>query len=648
MAIISLNNYSLINKSSVGSKTKKLSFLKANGFEVAEGFAITDVLSLFDFTKEQINDFLLNLSMLETIKKDDEESMNEISKKVSTIFENINIKRKLEEYIFKSYENIFIDNQINGVSEQIKDLINTGRDKAVIVRPVVFYKNDEQDNKYSFSIFSSKNNIWKSQLLNAIKYVVTSYFSPYALFYYQTHSIIAKEINFSVLVQQYLSVSLRGSFSLKNPDNREEKIILESKTQDGSLNIKHIPVDKFQDIENNLSVDEKSAIGISTKACSVINNHNIIVDWIISKEKVYISNIRKLTFSDEEIINRQINAEANCSRDFREGNILAGKKFSKEMLFLYPKAHAIILQNEGLLSYAGEIAREMQKKYIDSMACLLNKVEADKICGKKILAENSKITIEDKISRDENIFNIKNLDSGYNLNEFFFSKIIIKIPFNINSDEVKYLNEKAGRYENLFLLEKITGDRNSERNYSFNFNDYYSHTQIENSEKYNEIKDLKINDLFVYKDDEATKINQIFGELLQIRHYAQFNGLKEIILFDFSNESTPQYIFINTKAILNELSNENLSRQNIENIANIFKKFTIKAKSVNKKIIIGLKLNEEGKFILKETLFYGDYLLIEHEDLDNFEKKQNIIKKYEQRFMFEYIKKQCIEKEKLQ
>ncbi|RLG15041.1 MAG: hypothetical protein DRN66_00370 [Candidatus Nanohalarchaeota archaeon] len=645
MAIISLNDYSLVSASSAGTKAKKLALLKAKGFEVADGFVMTDVLSLFNFTKAQIDEFVSNLSLLETIKKDDIETMKEISKKITGIFENVNIKGTSQDELFKYYEDIFIDRQIDGVSDQIKDLISTGRDKSVIVRPTVFYKNNEENSKYSFSIFSSKDKIWKSQLLDAIKQVMVSYFSPYALFYYQTHSIIAKEINFSVLVQQHLLVSSRGSFSLKNPDMEEEKIILETKIQDDSLNIKHIPVDSFSDVENSLSPDEKSIILISTKVCSAVQSHDIIVDWIISKEKVHISNIRKLTFSDDETINRQIDAMANCSRNFTEGNILACKKFGTDMLFLYPKAQAIILQNEGLLSYAGELAREMKKRFIGRMGCLSNKIEADEIDGKKLLIENSKITIEQENSIEENFFNMKSIASDHETQENFFSKVLIKIPFNLDSNAVECLNERADRYENMFLIEKIAADGNSQHNYSFNYKDYYSNTQGDNENGHDAIRDLRIKELFVYKDNDATKINQMLGENLQINHYAQFNGLKELILFDFTNEITPQYIFINTKAVLDELANENLSGQNVIKIANLFKKFTIKAKAANKKLIIGLVLTEEGKCILKETLFYADYLLVNHENLDEFEKIQNIIKKYEQRFVFEYIKKQCMGRE---
>ena len=137
----------------------------------------------------------------------------------------------------------------------------------------------------------------------------------------------------------------------------------------------------------------------------------------------------------------------------------------------------------------------------------------------------------------------------------------------------------------------------------------------------------------------------MLGENLEINHYVEFNNLKEIILFDFSNTSIPQHIFLNIKNILGELETENLSNQNIEKVAELIKKFSLKAKKSNKKIITGIVFNENGNCILKKNLFYSDYLLVENNMLEEFEKIHESIKKYEQTFMFEYIKNQCLKKE---
>ena len=648
MAFINLDDYSQIGSSSAGGKIKNLSLLKSKGFGIAGGFIITDVLSLFNFSKEQIDGFVSNLGELENVKKDDVEAMKNISQKIISIFANLEIKDNYRNEIFKYYNDIFIDDEIEGVSDQIRDIISTGRDKAVIVRPTVFYKNDEENSNYCFSVFESKNHIWKTQLLDAIRQIVVSYFTVHALFYYQTHAIAAKEINFSVLVQQYLQGDNKGSFCLKNPDTGKEEIIIEShgvEEDRGSLETKHILIDDLSDSRDEMSAEEKSIINVATKACSAVGRQDIIVDWIIAKGKVYISNIRKLTFPGEEIYNQQITATAKSSGTFAQNDILVGEKFTKDLLFSYPKASVIILSEEGTLSRAGEIAREMKKRYIDRHICISCKLNARELEGKKLLVENKKVELYTERPAEETSFFttpvVSSETQSEETHEEFFSKTIIKIPSGLDENNIAHLNEKAGKYRNLFLLEKCTGDENSEHNYFFNYSSYYSNTEDGQTNE-NVLRNLKIKELFADRNDEATKINQLLGENIKINHYVQFDGLKELILFDFASANIPQYIFINMNAILGELANENLNNQNISKIANLIKSFSIKAKKINKKLIIGISLSEDGKYILRETLFYGDYILIEYNDLDEFEKMHSTIKGYEQKFMFEYIKNQCL------
>ncbi|MCK5476662.1 MAG: hypothetical protein KAI55_01970, partial [Candidatus Aenigmarchaeota archaeon] len=425
----------------------------------------------------------------------------------------------------------------------------------------------------------------------------------------------------------------------------------------------HIPPENISEFEERITEEEKAVIQIATKICSALQNKNSIIDWMIAKGRVYISNIRKLELSDDQMRGKQINAVAKNSTFFEENNILVDKKFKKNLLFLYPKAEAIVLEQEGLLSAAGELAREMKKKYMDSLVCISNNINIAKIDNKDILIENEEISFPSNSMDDaitDNFFNIENLSktqSG-NKNETcetekqtaqmnFFSKIIIKIPFNLDEDGIAYLNKKVDRYNNIFLLEKSSVGENSQHNYFFNYSNYYSNTinAGEEQEQSTPFKKLKINQLFIDKDDEATKINQMLGENLEINHYVEFNNLKEIILFDFSNTSIPQHIFLNIKNILGELETENLSNQNIEKVAELIKKFSLKAKKSNKKIITGIVFNENGNCILKKNLFYSDYLLVENNMLEEFEKIHESIKKYEQTFMFEYIKNQCLKKE---
>ncbi|OYT35397.1 MAG: hypothetical protein B6U87_00265 [Candidatus Aenigmarchaeota archaeon ex4484_52] len=602
MQIINLDEYSKINNAEIDYKIKYLANLKSKQFRVAEGFVITNVISIFNFGKMQANEFNKCLNELENTGKHDIESINNISKKMKLIFENLHIQNeKYKNNIYNHCENIFLDKSMNNIGEKIKDLIITGRNKTTILRPFAFYKNHCEENNYCFPVFDSKKKIWKNQVINAIKQIILSFFNVHSIYYCKVNSISIRYLNFSILVQEYLDIDSFGSICFKNPDTKNNEIIIESYFDKENVKIKHIDLYNYNNYFSNKASQieeenqEKTIISLATKCCSVLDNKDLIMDWFCSKGKIYISNIREIRFASDDVLNKKITATAKLAQDFNQDDILIAQNFQNNALFFFSKSPAVIFGNVGQLSDAARIAREMKIRFIDKFLIHKNNITLNELINKKIQIEYQKIQIEDL---ENNFFpKSQNFDEtlGQNLLcKKFFSKTMIKIDSQSGEEDIEYLKQKS------------------------KFNDYY----------------------FLFDNDinANSQLYQLFNENKIISQYYELNNLKEIILFDFNNNDLPKNIFINTGVILLDIKNKNINISSLNKISKLIIDFIIKNKQKKKKIILGVAPNDYGKDILKQTIFYADFLLVSLNDLDEFEKMHNLICNYEQEFIFNYVK----------
>jgi len=202
----------------VGTKAAYLGDLIKSGFQVPQGFIITSEAFRKFLQNNKLDDKIQNiLSSLNV------ENYHEL-KQSSTELENLILSSKIPQEIMisinKYYEELSFGQKLN-INEQALDMIKAGRDKTFVsVRPSLLTdKSTSGQLKSYLNVYGSEN------LLEAVKRVWSSIYSPQGLFYRAIQNI-PEDIN--IVVQKMINSEKSGVIFTTHPITNEDKFLIEA------------------------------------------------------------------------------------------------------------------------------------------------------------------------------------------------------------------------------------------------------------------------------------------------------------------------------------------------------------------------------------------------------------------------------------
>jgi pyruvate,water dikinase len=194
-----------------GGKATNLARLNSLGFQIPQGFSI----SSSNFVQMVTSIPEISEALLEIENTDDFDMMINLSEQIQTLVSSYNVPEELRTDIEKHYH------QIQESIEQ-KDLGYAVRSSATI--------EDREDISFAGQAATYLCIKGVSQIIDAIKRVWQSTFSPSALIYLKTKRIPLAQVKMAVVVQEMVQAKISGVMFTANVVNNKDSEILVNAT----------------------------------------------------------------------------------------------------------------------------------------------------------------------------------------------------------------------------------------------------------------------------------------------------------------------------------------------------------------------------------------------------------------------------------
>lgn len=405
--------------SEVGIKALNLAELYNRTFPVPKGFVIKS---------RALNDFLIKNKLvepinniLENIDLNNYSALLDASKKISEIIMAGRMPEILSDKISSTYKNLNVSEDMSGLNDAAKNMINAGRgDVYVAVRSSAVINGS----KSVPGLHSSQLNILGTPaLIKAVLECFCSFYSPAAIYYYKKNNVRSPEL--AIIVQEMIISEKSGVLSTVNPitNNLTEFVIEGSYGLGESVAKGEVTPDRYTiNIQNGtlgeVKVNKKSSMIIidplnggtkkervitdqvnasllSTNEIKVLTeiadkiqvhfNHPQDIEWAISKRRVHILQsipIQNVSVQHDQVSEAQENRDAICSgtgtnlintdgevriinssfelSNIKNNNIIVTSSASIDMLPVFGSVRGVITNNGGVLSNLAKMSRDMK------------------------------------------------------------------------------------------------------------------------------------------------------------------------------------------------------------------------------------------------------------------------------------------------
>lgn len=202
----------------VGSKAASLAKVSDVG-KIPQGFVVSNDSFRRFLENNGIKDKIL--SVLARTQIEDKSQVEEASRKIKDLFENVRISQDLREKIQEAYKNFVISSEAKKAGEKAMELIKAGREKP----PVAVRASPTRDRNSSAGIYRSKLNVKGDEnLLEEVKEVWKSFYSPEAIYYREKRGY-GHDVAFGVQIQKMVEADKSVAFLERNPADSDEFVL---------------------------------------------------------------------------------------------------------------------------------------------------------------------------------------------------------------------------------------------------------------------------------------------------------------------------------------------------------------------------------------------------------------------------------------
>jgi len=212
-----------------GGKGASLAEMYNAQMPIPPGFAVTAQAYKFFIESTGINEEIY--SILDSLNVDDNQALQEASKKINEIFMNTDMPEDIQHDISEAYDNLNIDADIfsNPLNKNTLDIIKTGRDLPFVAVRSSATAEDLPTASFAGQQATYLNIKGNSPLLTAVKKCWASLFTARAIFYRVKNNFPHNQVFISVIVQKMVNSEKSGVIFSVNPlNNNENEILIEA------------------------------------------------------------------------------------------------------------------------------------------------------------------------------------------------------------------------------------------------------------------------------------------------------------------------------------------------------------------------------------------------------------------------------------
>ncbi len=404
-----------------GGKGANLGEMTNAGFPVPPGFVVTAQAYKYFIETTAIAKEIYEIS--NNVNINDNDALDRAAKKIQSIILSENVPKVISDEIINAYHNLMIGNKFEGLSSKALELVSVNKTK----QPFVAVRSSATAEDLSTASFAGQQESYlnvrgDSDVINAVKKVWASLFTPRAIFYRKQNNFPIEKVLIAVIVQKMVDSEKSGvAFSVHpatgnkneivieagwglgeyivkgiiNPDNyvvdkntfeikhklvkRQEKML----TRD-PLTGKNIEVEIPDQKQEKQVLDDEQIITLAKVVKKIEDHYNYPqdIEWASENNRLYIVQSRPVTFFGKkeekevketgEVIVEGLGASpgravgraviihgANELDKVKKGDVLVTTMTDPDMVPAMERAAAIVTDEGGLTSHAAIVSREL-------------------------------------------------------------------------------------------------------------------------------------------------------------------------------------------------------------------------------------------------------------------------------------------------